>query len=473
MSNPLSVGKAMVNIQDYSYKDLPLGDFAQLVQAFQTRSCILPIPMFICDANAGCININPPCEKLLNCTQADTINWGWLEFVHPEDSKTVLEHLKETIKTGEKFDLNVRLKSKQHKIIHVRATINAVIENNVVTGLIGTLSDQTENQELQRELQQHIQLLSAMTNAMSEGIVVHNKDGKIVVCNPAAEKILSLSKQQLLGKMSADPDWNATRQDGTPFAVHEHPSMIALKEGRQISDVIMGIKLPDRPQKWISINSSPILNPDTRIPEAVVSTFVDITDRLNFESQIEYQVLQLSEARIELEMKQRELEQLNSRLQFQAETDALTLLFNRGAICNRLDRICRERTILDYGILLLDIDFFKNINDTYGHEAGDTVLKLMSSVLSELTPTGGAVGRFGGEEFLFILTECSLESLGTFAESVRGAIESFSGGPINLTVSIGYAHAIQSRDSNTLLKFADVALYHSKNHGRNQSTSYS
>ena len=90
--------------------------------------------------------------------------------------------------------------------------------------------------------------------ALSEGIVVQDKDGAITSCNPAAERILGLSVDQMKGVKSTDPRWRAVHEDGSPFPGEEHPAMVTLRTGLPVEGVIMGVHKPDGSLSWISIN---------------------------------------------------------------------------------------------------------------------------------------------------------------------------------------------------------------------------
>ncbi len=118
----------------------------------------------------------------------------------------------------------------------------------------------------------------AALRAMSEGVVMQRAGGEIVAGNPAAERILGLTRDQMAGKTSLDPGWRAIHEDGSPFPGETHPAMVTLRTGAPQRGVVMGVCRPDGTLRWILVNSEPIPGPDGR-PAAVVSTFVDISDR--------------------------------------------------------------------------------------------------------------------------------------------------------------------------------------------------
>ena len=122
---------------------------------------------------------------------------------------------------------------------------------------------------------------------------------------------------------------------------------------------------------------------------------------------------------------------------------------------------------------MIDIDFFKMVNDTYGHDVGDRAIKVLAHVLKENIRDADTAFRFGGEEFLVLLYECEEEMVTNIAEKIRlafekSAIQSSNGSTFYKTLSVGAS--IFPKDSDSLwkcVKFADIALYNAKDSGRN------
>ncbi len=180
------------------------------------------------------------------------------------------------------------------------------------------------------------------------------------------------------------------------------------------------------------------------------------------------------------EQQKRDLEDKNRLLQQQALHDPLTKLYNRNffdeTINREVDR-CR-RVAAPVGVIFLDVDFFKKLNDTYGHAFGDEVLVRLANLFKETCRTSDVVSRFGGEEFVILVGTPSENGLQRLCERLRTRVEiepfKFEGQPVKVTVSLGAAITIPSRtDTNTakvLLELADGCLYQSKHEGRNRVT---
>jgi diguanylate cyclase (GGDEF)-like protein len=163
-------------------------------------------------------------------------------------------------------------------------------------------------------------------------------------------------------------------------------------------------------------------------------------------------------------------------LEFAAIVDPVTELFNRRHIMALLDAQCQHSSEHNspFSILLIDIDNFKTINDTFGHRAGDIVLKELGRVIAHIIPDSRYIGRYGGEEFLIILPQSASSDAWAVAERLRAAVQStmiaYEGKPISSpTISIGIATAFGWKEtSEDLIEIADEALYAAKATGRNR-----
>jgi len=174
-----------------------------------------------------------------------------------------------------------------------------------------------------------------------------------------------------------------------------------------------------------------------------------------------YQIEQLNE----------QLQKANDRLEHLVHTDALTQLWNRYHMEQTLDEeIARsERHDHPLSVIIFDIDNFKDINDSYGHEVGDDVLKGISRALAAEMRTSDSLGRWGGEEFLVIAKESTLSDSTQLAERLRERLESIEFDKVGVvTASFGLAEFSHGETRNDLVRNADSALYEAKDQGRNQ-----
>jgi diguanylate cyclase (GGDEF)-like protein len=168
--------------------------------------------------------------------------------------------------------------------------------------------------------------------------------------------------------------------------------------------------------------------------------------------------------------------ELLSRLKHSASHDPLTNILNRGGFMTSAETLLDTPRSIHWpvGVLMMDIDFFKKINDTYGHAAGDVVLTGFADLANACLRKGDLLGRLGGEEFAVLLPKCSQEDALAIAQRICDAfaghsvtLDNFP--PLRATVSIGVAHCSNpAAPIEVMLSWADAALYNAKNSGRNQ-----
>ncbi len=176
---------------------------------------------------------------------------------------------------------------------------------------------------------------------------------------------------------------------------------------------------------------------------------------------------ELTIARVKLQLR---LKLQSDRLRELALHDQLTSLYNRHYLQEAGMQMVASafRRKIPLSVVILDIDYFKRINDLYGHDTGDIVLRHIASILQNMCRNEDIVARYGGEEFVLLLKECNITEAVTKAESIRVAIESSPIKDINVTASFGVVttgdHTEKLED---LIKRADQLLYRAKNEGRN------
>lgn len=183
---------------------------------------------------------------------------------------------------------------------------------------------------------------------------------------------------------------------------------------------------------------------------------------------------ELKDLNIELENQMLEqtyaLEKVNKELESLVTSDRLTSIANRYSLItclnHEIERANRFRQI--FSIIVFDIDFFKNINDKYGHDVGDRILQELSGLIDKEVRNVDTFGRLGGEEFLIIMPNSALEAAYIYAERLRLLIEGHSfEQEINITISLGVASYQFGEKLTELMQAADVALYEAKDSGRN------
>lgn len=162
-----------------------------------------------------------------------------------------------------------------------RARVRSLLGNGLVLGLglAGALLLLRIARQ-QKALQQSEERLRAVLNTVNEGIAVSDRDARIILANPAAEKILGWGPGQIHGTGPRTEGWDPVHADGTPFLPGAHPQVVTLATGQPQHDVIMGLRRPDGRRIWIQIDTEPLVLPGETEPYAVVGSFTDVTGRL-------------------------------------------------------------------------------------------------------------------------------------------------------------------------------------------------
>jgi diguanylate cyclase (GGDEF)-like protein/PAS domain S-box-containing protein len=232
------------------------------------------------------------------------------------------------------------------------------------------------------------------------------------------------------------------------------------------------VEIPGIPPHTLEIVVTPIYNRLKKL-EGRVIVARDITDRKLLENKLRAVNQSLQE---QLD----ENERLRLQLQEQAIRDPLTGVFNRRFFSEALDKETAqaERENAPYSILILDVDHFKKFNDAYGHKCGDFVLQSLAGMLVENTRRGDLVCRYGGEEFVILMTDLSSDLAYVRAEALRKEFEEmkieFDGKLLTCSFSAGIAsYPKHSTSGEQLLALADNAMYQSKARGRNCTSIYS
>lgn len=247
-------------------------------------------------------------------------------------------------------------------------------------------------------------------------------------------------------------------------------SFATLREG-EIREIEYRMRHADGEWRWIRSRDAVFKYTNEGRPEQIVGTAQDITMQKRYEEQIEQYMMQVNETNVHLQWQQIELAEANARLEDLATTDGLTGLKNHRLFqeksAEEFERSQRYRSPLS--VIMLDVDKFKSYNDTFGHPAGDQVLKRVAAVMKATVRRTDLVARYGGEEFAILLPETAEEGARELAERLRAAIETQPWNKRPVTISIGVATLERTTSSfSVLLKQADEALYASKAGGRNR-----
>ena len=221
---------------------------------------------------------------------------------------------------------------------------------------------------------------------------------------------------------------------------------------------------------WADLYCSSLFNDEGKVM-GILGIFVDI-DKQIIGEQVQRELYQ------NLETLNMELSSTNEDLKRLARYDSLTGLYNRRVMEELLTKESSRafRTRRGYGVAIADIDDFKIVNDTYGHDCGDIILIELANVFQKNIRLTDSVGRWGGEEFLFILTETTADGAYIAMDRIRKAVAAeifnYQENPIEITVTIGLSFHHGDPDSKEIVTQADQALYRGKKSGKNKLVNY-
>jgi diguanylate cyclase (GGDEF)-like protein/PAS domain S-box-containing protein len=288
-----------------------------------------------------------------------------------------------------------------------------------------------------------------LLNSLYDGVYFVDKDRKILYWNKGAEYLTGYSSGEVVGKHCFDNILSHVSDNGCELCVNECPLAATIVDGeRRENEVYLRHKLGHRVP--VSVRVSPVVDAAGNVVGAV-EVFSDAT------------------AKKSIERRMGELENI-------AFLDAMTGVPNRRYAALKVNQAIQEVQLFgrSVGLLMLDVDHFKLVNDQHGHDAGDEALRAVCKTVSHHLRSGDTLGRWGGEEFLVIVTDITENGLRAFGDRCRMLIAE-SGVPVagehlRITVSVG-ATIIQANDTEqSAIKRADELMYQSKAAGRNKIT---
>ncbi len=306
-------------------------------------------------------------------------------------------------------------------------------------------------------------------DALAEGVLLVDDKNRILLANKSFSTSIGKSERELIGKKASTLDW--VLPDGNNS---EHPWDASARLGKPLTGAQVKIAYNDGANRTYMVNCAPILD-EKGTGRGVMATFDDVTvlEEKNDELQNMLGLLQKS---------REEISQQNAELQVLATRDSLTDCLNRRSFFDIYDKEYEsaKQQERNFSCIMADIDFFKSVNDSYGHALGDDVIKQVASSLQSTIRSSDNICRYGGEEFCIALPGASLKQAMRTAERARAFIESlrFSSNSdsedIAITASFGVATMDPgTKDLSELIDQSDKALYYSKNTGRNRVAAWS
>ncbi|MBC7984749.1 MAG: EAL domain-containing protein [Candidatus Obscuribacterales bacterium] len=394
------------------------------------------------------VSANPALINMIGCKSSDelrTMRTADL-FVEP----AIREHIIATIeRDGE-------IRNAEFEMRRVDGCIITVVENGhavrdaqgQVIGYEGTITDITERKRAELAVLQEKDKAQVTLQSIGDAVITTDGERRVEYINPVAEELTGWPMSEAQGQPL--PEIFALLGEASRQAV-EDPVSLCLREQRVVAIGDHSILVNRRGQEIaIKHSAAPIRDRAGKVIGAVM-VFHDVS-------------------------KER---RLRRALAYQATHDALTGLINRREFENRLNEALATARggDLTHVVLYLDLDQFKLVNDTCGHQAGDRLLKQVTGLLQTRIRATDAIARLGGDEFGVLLQDCNAERGAAIADTLRQAIRDcrfvWEDGVVNIGVSIGIVEITHDSESiSSVMSSADVACYSAKDSGRNRIHAY-
>lgn len=381
------------------------------------------------------IYVNPAFCEITGYTETELLNMSPWEVLTTQYQEKIKEVSRKRM-AGELLEstqMQVDVKRKDGPIRVVKVSVATMPYKGRYAGT-GNMIDITDVIETKSRLQ----LLSQAVEQMDEMVRITDIDGNIVYVNPSTSKTTQYAEDEILGHSSK------LFQSGKHSKDFYKKLWETILSGHTYKNILIN-KKKDGTLFYDEKIISPLKNDKGDI-RYFVSTSRDISERMALE---------------------KELKQL-------ATKDALTGIYNRYKINTKIEEEIKrsDRYGESFGLAMFDIDHFKKVNDTYGHDVGDHVLQELSRIVLNNIRETDSFGRWGGEEFMLLLPHTEKDKINEIAEKIRKTVQEHTFEDVKqITVSIGTTLYKKDEGISQLLKRVDMALYEAKSHGRNQVVS--
>jgi diguanylate cyclase (GGDEF)-like protein/PAS domain S-box-containing protein len=385
---------------------------------------------------------------------------SWRKIVHPEDLKAAEDLIKEAGQNLQPFVTYYRVILPTGNIRWIDSYGGPIYDKlgNLIE-FSGICINSTSLHLAEQQIQESEQRFRNMFTNLTVGYQALDINGCWLDANQKMAQILGFATPEEMIGESFIESWSDADEGFNTFFQHfkdnnfvEGEFMLRRRDNQPITVIISGRIQGNKEGEFICAHS----------------VIIDITER----QKMEQKIIEMN-AELELKIAERtaELSKANDELRHLSRHDALTGLHNRLSANERLhsEFISMKRSQNNYAVMLLDIDFFKKVNDTHGHAIGDSVLQQLAHILKTTLRESDFAARYGGEEFLLLLPNTELFEARLVAEKIRHTIET-TPHPVagKITVSIGVAIATPDEpDEYIAIKESDDNLYAAKKAGRN------
>lgn len=416
---------------------------------FRTMSDASPLGIFVSDAEGKCTYINSAYQKISGLTFDQALGTRWTLAIHPDDRPRVLAEWQDAVRGDAPFETEARFSRSDGSIVWTRLNAVAISDGSMSQGRIQIVEDITERKSSELLLRDSEMALfdekeraEVTLNSIGDAVLSTDLAGNLTYLNPVAEAMTGWSRQEASGR-SLEEVFKII--DGKTRETAENPANRAIRENRVVGlECNCVLVRRDGFESAIEDSSAPIHDRVGRVTGAVI-VFHDV-----------------SAARA-----------LAFKMEHLAQHDFLTGLANRRLLTENLFQAIglANRHGKQVALLFLDVDFFKSINDSLGHAAGDLLLKSIAQRLTANVRATDTVCRLGGDEFVILLSEIeNSQDAALIAEKLLADFahpQSVLGLEVQVGLSIGISiFPDDGTDADTLMQNADTAMYLAKSGGR-------
>ncbi|MEE4358935.1 MAG: EAL domain-containing protein [Desulfococcaceae bacterium] len=417
---------------------------------FRAMSDASPLGIFVSDEQGSCVYTNAAYHKISGLTFEQNQGKNWSIAIHPEDRQRVLAEWNRAVQDHSPFQTEFRFLREDGRIVWTRITRAAMRDGMEPNGHVQTVEDISERKSMdfvlraaEEALFEEKERAQVTLNSIGDAVLTTDIQGNVTYLNLVAETMTGWSCEDALGRPISEVFRIidvSTRQSAVS------PALRAIRE-----DSIVGLAADcvlirrDGSESSIEDSAAPIHNRDGRVAGAVI-VFHDV-----------------SQSRA-----------MTQKMSHMARHDFLTGLPNRALLTERIAQSIRlaRRHRKRVGLLFLDLDFFKHINDSLGHAVGDRLLQSVGERLTGCVRSSDTVCRQGGDEFVILLSEMEHpQDAADVAEKLLAAFlmpHRIGVHELHVTLSIGISvYPDDSISVETVMQNADTAMYHAKTSGRN------
>ncbi|TCM85448.1 putative bifunctional diguanylate cyclase/phosphodiesterase [Rhodovulum steppense] len=383
---------------------------------------------------------------------------SFLTLVHPEDAVKLYENRVARSKAGDYvFSDEIRMRHKDGHWVWVLSRCRPVdfASDGTPSVLSGVHIDISDRKALAEKLRLESDFLKRLVETSVSGIVAFNDKGRIYFVNKEATAILGLTSEQLIGLPLVNDYWTLTELDGTPMVPEDFPGFRVIATQTTVRDRRVSIRRHDGKTLSISITAAPMRMSDGGLQ--VVATLTDITAQLANEALLHNAAAEAMHAALH---------------------DPVSGLPNRelfeDSLAAAIVKAQRDRGYLLH--VFLDIDNFKQVNDRFGHHAGDLLIRKVAARLERIRQGPQVLARVAGDEFTFLHPYAPGEDTREVLTRLASVFElpfDLGGYVVHISVSMGVSvYPEDATSSEELWLSADLAMYEAKARGRNQTVRF-